>query len=78
MRSALQEDQPVSVLRFRVYKKDMIGSSFLGETYFAVEELLDGVPRDNWYTLRNKKGKLDKKGDLRVQVLYLTSEVRER
>lgn len=69
---ALQEDQPVSLLRFRVYKKDFVGSSLLGELVFPIEDLLDGVPRDNWYSMVvKKKKKEDHRGDLHLQLLFL-------
>eukprot|EP01094_Clydonella_sp_ATCC50884_P027466 TRINITY_DN789_c0_g1_i2.p1 TRINITY_DN789_c0_g1~~TRINITY_DN789_c0_g1_i2.p1 ORF type:complete len:706 (-),score=287.23 TRINITY_DN789_c0_g1_i2:242-2320(-) len=68
----LKEDQPVTLLRFRVYKKDFVGSSLLGQVVFPIEDLLDGVPRDNWYSMVvKKKKKVDMRGDIHLQLLFL-------
>jgi len=41
----------VSLVRFAVWKKDMITRNFLGQFHFSVESLMDEVPRDRWYVL---------------------------
>jgi hypothetical protein len=45
----LKEDTPVTLVRFAVWKKDLVTHNFLGEFSFPVATLLDGVPRDRWY-----------------------------
>ena len=43
---------------------------YIGELAFKVTELLDGVPRDDWFSLKTKNGKKSM-GELHLQIMYL-------
>lgn len=73
---ALKADTPATFIRFAIWRKDSLTNNFLGEVGIPLHHLLDGIPRDRWYALADKKGKdfKKKKGDLRLQVMYLQSD----
>ena len=48
----------------------MVSNEYIGELSFKIADLLDGVPRNDWFVLKNKGGKKDK-GELHLQIMYL-------
>lgn len=69
----MSEDVPVEKVTFRVMHKGSLMTDFLGELSFNLNKLLDGVPRDDWFVLKNKKGTKDM-GELHLQVMYLKQD----
>ena len=55
---------------FQVWNKGALSSDYIGVVSMAVSELVDGVPRDDWFVLKNNKGTKDR-GEIHLQVMYL-------
>lgn len=53
--------------------KGTLMTDYIGELSFKISKLLDGVPRDDWFVLKNKKGTKDM-GELHLQVMYLKKD----
>lgn len=66
----LQKEVPVKEAVFQVWNKGALTSEYIGTVSMAVSELVDGVPRDEWYVLKNNKGTKDR-GEIHLQVMYL-------
>jgi len=66
----LSEEVPVEKVRFVIYHKGSLMTDYIGELSFMLSDLLDGVPRDDWFVLKNKKGNKDM-GELHLQIMYL-------
>lgn len=69
----LSEEVPVSKVRFVIMHKATLTKDYVGEIDFEISDLLDGVPRDDWYVLKNKKGTKDM-GEMHLQVMYLKKD----
>lgn len=67
-------------LRIGLHEKNLIGHSFKGELRFAMDDLLEGYPMEQWFDLKNKEGKKEKeskdgkKAQLYIRLLYLAKE----
>jgi len=49
----------------------ILPDTFLGQVVFNLNDLHDGVPRDNWYNLETRPGKKDKvHGQLHLHVMF--------
>jgi len=69
----LDEEVPIEKVRFVVMHKGTLMTDYIGELSFKMKKLLDGVPRDDWFVLKNKKGTKDM-GELHLQVMYLKKD----
>ena len=69
----LDPETPVAQLRFVVENKGTLMTDSIGELSFLLSDLLDGVPRDGWFVLKNKKGTKDM-GELHLQLMYLEQD----
>jgi len=69
----LTAEKPGSVVKFSCWDYDKLKwDEFLGEVLIPVEELYDGVPRDDWFKLQSRKGKKDNvTGEIHIQILFL-------
>ena len=71
--SPLSEEQKVQKVTFAVWDHGLV-NEYIGELQFLVKDLLDGIPHDEWYVLKNKKGTKDV-GELRCQIMFLAQGV---
>jgi len=69
----LDEEVPIERIRFVVNHKGTLMTDYIGELSFKMVKLLDGVPRDDWFVLKNKKGTKNM-GEIHLQVMYLKKD----
>eukprot|EP01103_Thecamoeba_quadrilineata_P018377 TRINITY_DN696_c0_g1_i1.p1 TRINITY_DN696_c0_g1~~TRINITY_DN696_c0_g1_i1.p1 ORF type:complete len:621 (-),score=112.90 TRINITY_DN696_c0_g1_i1:10-1872(-) len=69
----LTTDKNVENVKFSLWDYDRFKwDEFLGEVLIPINDLLDGVPRDEWFPLNSRRGKHDKvSGELHLQLLFL-------
>eukprot|EP01096_Ripella_sp_DP13-Kostka_P017804 TRINITY_DN929_c0_g2_i1.p1 TRINITY_DN929_c0_g2~~TRINITY_DN929_c0_g2_i1.p1 ORF type:complete len:631 (+),score=324.91 TRINITY_DN929_c0_g2_i1:53-1894(+) len=65
----LTADLNVEKVTFAVWDAGLV-NEYIGELRFGIKDLLDGIPHDDWYVLKNKKGTKDV-GELRCQIMFL-------
>lgn len=63
----------------QVFSRGLVGllDDLVGELYFSLNDVFDGVPRDEYLPLGDRDGKeaTKNKGELRVQIMFVPAEV---